>query len=156
MPSMAPSRVATRTASSSPTKTASKECMIHYTFILQSRHSHSHVHVHFLILCREQFSAQFAAACNKFQIAEEPSSALFGILDGFAAEQEVGYDPHDCIYTYIIDSYNYTTWLFSFISLENKLKTEEKVFAKRVKELEDQRTRLEKDLQSKVENVRMK
>jgi hypothetical protein len=34
------------------------------------------------------------------------------------------------------------------------LKTEEKVFTKRVKELEDQRTRLEKDLQSKVENVR--
>ena len=51
--------------------------------------------------CREQISAQFAAACNKFQIAEEPSSALFGILDGFAAEQEVGYDAHDCVCMYV-------------------------------------------------------
>ena len=80
----------------------------------------------------EQFSAQFAATCNKYQIAEEPSASLFGILDAFAAEQELG-----------------------FLALESKAKHEEKAHGKRVKELEDQRMRLEKDLQAKVENVRI-
>ena len=39
------------------------------------------------------------------------------------------------------------------MALEGKSKHEDKVHAKRVKELEDQRMRLEKDLQTKVESV---
>lgn len=42
-----------------------------------------------------------------------------------------------------------------FVALEGKIRHEEKAHAKRIKELEDQRMRLEKDLQSKVENVRL-
>lgn len=41
----------------------------------------------------EQFSAQFADTCVKFQIPEEPSAQLFGIMDSFAAEQEMGFEP---------------------------------------------------------------
>mmetsp|Transcript_27992 Transcript_27992/g.39814 ORF Transcript_27992/g.39814 Transcript_27992/m.39814 type:complete len:989 (+) Transcript_27992:106-3072(+) len=78
----------------------------------------------------ELFGAQFASSCRKYQIAEEPSANLYSIMESFAAEQEMG-----------------------FVALEGKLKHEDKVHAKRVKELEDQRMRLEKDLQTKVESM---
>jgi septal ring factor EnvC (AmiA/AmiB activator) len=78
----------------------------------------------------DQFSAQFASTCLKYNIDEQASAELFAIMDGFSVEQEA-----------------------NFVSLEDKYFTAEKASGRRARDLEDQRSRLEKDLQGRIENV---
>ena len=78
----------------------------------------------------DQFSAQFASTCLKFNIDEQASAELFAIMDGFSVEQEA-----------------------FFVALEDKYYANEKVQARRIKDLDDQRIKLEKDLQGRIEYV---
>lgn len=78
----------------------------------------------------DQFSAQFASTCLKYNIDEQASAELFAIMDGFSVEQEA-----------------------FFVALEDKYYANEKVQARRIKDLDDQRIKLEKDLQGRIEYV---
>lgn len=78
----------------------------------------------------ERFSEQFATICMKYKVDDQASSELFAVMDGYAEAQEVG-----------------------FASAEEKFSIEQKMHTKRSKDLEDQRARLEKDLQGRIENM---
>ena len=78
----------------------------------------------------DQYSTQFAATCMKYNLSEDISAELFGILDEFATQSEIG-----------------------FSSLEEKIGSIHKSNSKRIRELEDHRSRLEKDLQNRIQNV---
>jgi kinesin family protein 5 len=78
----------------------------------------------------DQYSTQFAAVCMKHGLQEEISTELFSVLDTFASQTELG-----------------------FTALEEKITSLHKTNSKRIRELEDHRSRLEKDLQNRIQNV---
>jgi kinesin family protein 5 len=78
----------------------------------------------------DRYSTLFASACIKYGLQEIVSTELFGILDEFASQSENGY-----------------------AALEEKVSQMYKANTKRVRELEDHRSRLEKDLQNRIQNV---
>jgi kinesin family protein 5 len=82
-------------------------------------------------LLTDRYSTLFASACIKYGLQENVSSELFSVLDGFANQSEYGY-----------------------AALEEKVSQMYKANTKRVRELEDHRSRLEKDLQNRIQNVR--
>lgn len=78
----------------------------------------------------DEYNTQFASVCLKHGISEDISAELFAILDDFANQYEGG-----------------------FSALEDKFTQLNKSQNKRIRELEDHRARLEKDLQSRIQNV---
>jgi DNA anti-recombination protein RmuC len=78
----------------------------------------------------EEYSAQFANICMQYHLDENVSSELYGIMDQYAEDVEK-----------------------FFAALEDKMQLAEKTKGKRLRDLEEQRYRLEKDLQGKIENV---
>lgn len=78
----------------------------------------------------EQMSDQFATVCLKHTIDDQASAELFAVMDNYAMEAER-----------------------SFALAEEKYVTMEKTQVKRIKDLDDQRHRLEKDLQNRIENM---
>lgn len=78
----------------------------------------------------EMYSSQFAAACMEYKLDEQISADLFSIMDNYGAEQEK-----------------------VFMALDEKILSTQKSSAKRIRDLEDQRHRLEKDLKNKIENM---
>jgi DNA anti-recombination protein RmuC len=79
----------------------------------------------------EEYSTQFANICMQYHLDETVSSELYGIMDTYAEDLEK-----------------------FFAALEDKLQMVEKSKGKRLRDLEEQRYRLEKDLQGRIENVR--
>jgi kinesin family protein 5 len=79
----------------------------------------------------EHYSTRFAATCMKYSISEDISTELFSILDEYATKSES-----------------------AFVALEEKLNQSQKGSSKRIRDLEDHRSRLEKDLQNRIQNVR--
>eukprot|EP01038_Epipyxis_sp_PR26KG_P007193 gene7193-9811_t len=77
-----------------------------------------------------KYSALFDAACMKHKLTEPASSELFSILASFSSEQEK-----------------------TIAAVEDKAHTIEKTSGKRIRDLEEQRVRVEKDLQSRIENM---
>ena len=80
----------------------------------------------------EEYSAQFANICMQYSLDETVSAELYAVMDTYSEDLEK-----------------------FFAALEDKLVGVEKVKGKRLRDLEEQRYRLEKDLQSKIENVRV-
>lgn len=78
----------------------------------------------------DEFTIQFEAACNKHKLSPEASAELFALVDYITVEQDKNLQ-----------------------AMEDKNTTKEKAAAKRIRDLEDQRSRLEKDLQNRVETV---
>jgi hypothetical protein len=78
----------------------------------------------------ETFCTQFAGLCGKFGLDEDISAELFSVFDMFSSQSE------------------------RFIQLlEEKYGSNDKVAQKRIRDLEDHRGRLEKDLQGRIQNV---
>eukprot|EP01031_Cornospumella_fuschlensis_P022952 gene22952-27931_t len=78
----------------------------------------------------DQFSESFAALCLQRNLPDALSAELFALFDSYASAVEVGVG-----------------------AVEEKFGVEVKGLQKRVKDLEEQRSRLEKDLQSRIENM---
>lgn len=78
----------------------------------------------------ENMSEQFATVCLTHKIDDMASSELFTVMDSYAMEAER-----------------------SFAAQEEKYHVTEKQHSKRIKDLDEQRSRLERDLQSRIENV---
>lgn len=80
----------------------------------------------------DTFCTQFAALCGKFEIDENISAELFTVFDMFSIQSDK---------------------LIQI--LEEKYAQSDKVSHKRIRDLEDHRGRLEKDLQGRIQNVSM-
>lgn len=80
----------------------------------------------------DRFSESFAALCMQRNLPDALSAELFALFDAYASAVEVGVG-----------------------AVEEKFGGEVKGLQKRAKDLEEQRSRLEKDLQSRIENVRV-
>jgi len=78
----------------------------------------------------EEYSAQFANICMQYSLDETVSAELYAVMDTYSEDIEK-----------------------FFGALEDKLVSVEKAKGKRLRDLEEQRYRLEKDLQIKIENV---
>ena len=79
----------------------------------------------------EEYSTQFANICLQYRLDETVSAELFGVMDSYSEDVEK-----------------------FFATMEDKMQLAEKAKGKRLRDLEEQRYRLEKDLQGKIENVR--
>lgn len=78
----------------------------------------------------EQYTQIFADVCKKYRMENQQVAELYSVFDGYAGDAEVNYG-----------------------LLEAKMDRIEKQSARRSKDLEDQRSKLEKDLQSREEKV---
>lgn len=83
-------------------------------------------------LLLEEMSEQFQSVCLKYKIEDNASAELFAVVDRYALEAER-----------------------TATAIEEKFTTSEKTQTKRIKDLEEQRIRMEKDLQARIENVRI-
>jgi kinesin family member 5 len=79
----------------------------------------------------DHYSTQFASICSQYALDDNTSGQLYSVLDGYSNDVEK-----------------------FFTALEEKMALNEKSKGKRLRDLEEQRHRLEKDLQSRVEAVR--
>lgn len=78
----------------------------------------------------EEYSTQFANICTQYRLDETVSAELYGVMDCYSEDIEK-----------------------FFAALEDKMALAEKAKGKRLRDLEEQRYRLEKDLQGRIENV---
>lgn len=78
----------------------------------------------------EQMADQFASLCLKHSVDDLVSAELFAVMDNYAVEAER-----------------------SFALSEEKYAATEKLHSKRIKDLDEQRLRLQMDLQGRIENM---